>query len=443
MEKDFLNYFNAKDDLTIRKTIKKYYNFIVFENHFRVPIHFKLSDTNWLSANSLNLILIFIDSVLSQRPNETIYVDLFPKVTFDKILMSQKEVKGSYIRYCVNNEPIPDMLIKRYRSKLIFYETMEFTKILYDHQIQVFPGPNKLDKIKEHLQAFSFGKKWKYSSRMLSLNRLIETELEQRSLSDRVATMANILHKNLFGRRSLQESREDSEQIMFELVKNIYQHSSELDPEHHKNKGFACAQIIPKPLLNEPQIDIDKLKDLLYKEWKRVEKEWQFLSITINDFGVGLSNKIRSDLLNYKTNFVQKIGRFNIDTDFINDDWSLMLLAASTDYTTKHLDKRSEGDNNFLEKPLEGKGFGFIFCMAFIAMNYGRMELRSAASKILFIAKPEAYWKNFWRNSFDASQALQDNFDKYFIATRTDLTPEESSFPGTQVLIEIPVEVFL
>ena len=57
----------------------------------------------------------------------------------------------------------------------------------------------------------------------------------------------NILYWRLKDRNDFREVEEASGQIMFELVKNIYQHS-DITPKYLIN-GFTCAQINYKPLI--------------------------------------------------------------------------------------------------------------------------------------------------------------------------------------------------
>jgi len=431
MNKNNESIFVGVSDKVIRESINQYYYDIVFKDNFKSPIHIILHEYVWYSANSLNLILIFIESILSIKPDTQIYLDLFDNKLIYNILSK------SITNIALNSDEYNRIL--NVKNKIIFYDLTNFTNTLYEYGVNVSPGPHKYVKLRDHIAANQYEKTWRHSSRMLGLNKLIDSELEQRSLSDRISTMANILYKNLYGKLTPEEARKDSEHIMYELVKNIYQHSDKSINKIVKNSGFACAQIIQTPLLNKPKVDSQAINDLVHTQWQNVKKKIQFLSITINDFGIGLANKIRLDLQNRKDTKPLHYQNCLIDEEFINSDKKLMLLAIATDFTTKTYDH----DERFLEYRLENKGFGFIFCLSFIAKNLGRMAVRSGSSRLLFIAKPNAYFAECWKNISVAADTLINDFNLYFDVIDVPLTEEETLFPGTQILIEIPVEVFL
>ena len=418
--------FEPIKDSDIRDKIRIFFYDCVYRNNLNSPISIRLGKDFWLSANSLNLLLLFIESISNFRKNTTIHIDLFDKKIVEEIL------HGSFDN---GNKKITQT-----KNRIRFYEAMDFAEILYEYRVNVYPNYDKYILIRDKLDASPEKRKWKYSAKILHLNKLIEDELQQRTLSDRIAIMANILRNNLFLRITPQEARDDSEQIMFELVKNIYQHSQIAHTKSLKNNGFACAQINKYPLLNVPKIDFTMIQALFHNEkTNSSNRNWQFLSITINDFGIGLSSKLRSDLRNKLVGEDLLIGRYKIDKEFLESDYKLMLLAASTDFTTKTYDRKEE---RFLARKLENKGFGYIFCLAFIAKNYGRMEIRAGKSKIRFIAKPNACLEDIWSNITEVTELLQDKFDDYFTIQESKLSPQESRFPGTQVLIEIPVNPY-
>ena len=421
-----MNIFQPSKDSDIRNKIRIFFNDCISNDENNLEILIKLGNSFWMSANSLSLILTFIESIMIKRSTAKIYIDLFDQDTVSHILSNEYNLE--------------EINVIEFINRMRFYEAMQFAEILFKYHVNVYPNYDNYIAMREALAAVPEKRLWLHSAKILYLNKLIEDELQQRTLSDRIAIMANILKNNLFLRVDQSEAQEDSEQIMFELIKNIYQHSKTVLDDKYLNSGFTCAQINKYPLLNIPKVNPELLNDLFYKEQSRNEKQnWKYLSITINDFGVGLAEKLRSDLRNKLNGQMLEIGRFKIDKEFIQDDSKLIELAVTTNFTTKSYDRTIE---KFLEKKLVNRGYGYIFCMAFIAKNFGRMEVSSGRVKLLFMAKPTALFEDCWHNMTTVSDLLQNHFEKYFEISTIQLTSEESRFPGTQLLIEIPVNPY-
>lgn len=421
----------VKDSMIVPK-LRYFYYKIIYEN-FDAIIYIKLKNKVWYSANSLNFILTFIEALLSKKADIKISIDLFEEELIDQITFGNF-YNGNFID---NNEIIINTNeIYKMKSKFVFYDVLCFSELLYQYNTNVKPSPARYDGLKKKLEAYPFERFWRNSSKILSLSKLIKNELEQKYLSLRIETMTNILKRNLYGRISDEEAKDDSEQIMYEMVKNIYQHSELNTDNVYVNNGFACAQINKYP--NSPKWDLEKTKMLFFNDGP-FRKEWRFLTITINDFGVGLVNKIRKSLLEQIKDDGFECGRFFVDNEFIKSDYNLMLLAITTDFSTKYF----EQEEKFLEHKLANKGFGFVFCISFIAKKIGRMEIRSGASKLTIIAKDEAYKYFQWNNTGDANSLLQQKFDSFFDVFEEILSEDEAKFPGTQLIIEIPVEVIV
>lgn len=459
---EFKGGFQPKSDKDLRENIRRYYYHCLQMDDPHPSSLIKLGNAKWYSANALNLVLIFIESIRINKPNCEIRIELFQRNLIASIRNSE-EKDGKLIEGEIE---LNEIEVQEIKNKLIFFEVIGFSKEISEYEtkgVALYPGSMVLEELQALLSAIPFqeeyAKQWKYSSRILGLSRIIETELEQRKLSDEVSTMVAILRENLRGRtigydaESGKEIRHDShqalhegQQITFELVKNIYQHAEISQQSTFSSSGYICAQFVRHPPLDKPEPKMQPLFDLLKVYENRSKKGLQYLCITINDFGIGLVNKIRMELrndLNERSSF--RKGRFDIDSIFLDDDAKLILLAVTTDYTSKKLDKPSTvkksdlNDEKFLEHKLASKGLGFLFCMGFIARYYGRMEIRSGKAKVLIMAELNAMFAEFWKNTKRIAEVLDQEFDKYFKTIFFDLSEDEGVFPGTQIIIQIPI----
>ena len=403
---------------------------IVYEDRFKNPIKIQLSEMGYYRANTFNFILIFIESLLAKNGNARIYVDLLNPDVVSMLLTAEQRGDNFY----VNNSKLNEFTKNRAIALITFYISTGFVENLYKNDINVNPGPDSFQEIVKKYGAEPFVRKWKHSAKMLSLTRVIDTELDQRVLSDKVDNMATILYQNLWGRTGTREAK-DAGQMMFELVKNIYQHAPFNIKSNSINNGYISAHVQKTPILKKPPLDIDLIKDLLFTK-SRLKTARRYLSISINDFGIGLVKKVRDDLTLTDEKAKKNIGRFKITKEFIQDDANLILLATTTDYTTKYLD----GEERFLDKKLSNKGYGYIFCMSFIAKNFGRMEVRAGTKSVLFIAKGNALFNESLNNNESAAESLQNSFNELFDLSISDLGQVCGSFPGTQTIIEIPVQ---
>ncbi|MEP5765199.1 MAG: hypothetical protein ABJ308_11415 [Halieaceae bacterium] len=333
-------------------------------------------------------------------------------------------------------------------KKLIFYKSMGFVETLRELGVTVLPSPLIYEEIEDYLRAVKKDRYFLYSSRMLALSPLIDSEAEQRELSTRIETLNTILFQNLryrLERSNLdhQSIRAASNQIMFEMVKNIYQHSSA--PARDRPQGFACAQINKLPLveLDDARADIDIVYAALETQKERTKyRVFRWLSISVNDFGIGIPKKLRTHFGNFPP--PQCYGRFEqIDSDFVSDDEKLILLASTTGFSTKTISSPSEESFESQEGQtrLARRGYGLVFSLGFIAKSIGRMRIRSQSSEVTISALPErSINPDLWSNIETIAEQLESNFESNFIVETRQLDALESAFPGTQVIIEIPIE---
>ena len=183
---------------------------------------------------------------------------------------------------------------------------MEFIERLIDLEVQVYPPHTKFKKIQDRLQAFKAKLTQKYSSRILSLRPLIDGEVGQHELTNRMQTLTNILFNNLYFREYknappgekklvyIDSVKKFSNKIMYELVKNIYQHAGVKKSNGIVSSGFACAQIYPLNQIRHERLPRHLVESVLqYLSKDNKQKKVQTLGITINDWGVGLINRVR------------------------------------------------------------------------------------------------------------------------------------------------------
>jgi len=427
--------FIVDSDKDLREGLRRLYHQAVYKDHFEKTILIKLPIKSWISANSLNMLMIFIEAISYLKNDSKIYVELFDGAIVDFINDSKIDTGKE------------DQLIQGIIRKIIFYDSVELIPLLRRANVIVQPTFTSYEKLQSTMGAFKSKRFYKYSSKMLALSPLIENEEEQHALTTRVKTLQSIFQKNLFRRIDLSAAQEASSQIMFELVKNIYQHADIDIDTVNIARGFACAQIIKQPLIDNPAIPLDLCAAVLeYIRPGHRKKEWRILSITINDYGIGLAENLRRDLAQkLKNRGPFEIGRFVVSDELLHDDPTLIEIAVTTDYSSKTIRHPTEElwETQDEKIKLEAKGYGLVYCIAFIGQRFGRMRIRCGGTEVSIFAKPETPLKEvFYVNTSQLSEILQNKFHHYFDLIATTLPEEEKGFPGTQVSIEIPVEVF-
>lgn len=427
--------FKPRNDADLRNGLRPLYHAVVAEPDRCSTIVVVLPTLAWISANSLNLLLTFVEAVRCSQPRARLYIDVIDNDAAEALLSDGER------------SHVSAGMVKAITQKLIFYDAMGFVTLLHQASVVTRPAPSTISELQVQLDARSHETFFQHSTRMLSLSPLIETEEEQYALTTRIKTLTGILYKNLFARIGLEDLEEASDQIMFELVKNIYQHSDLPAEYRSRARGFACAQINKRPLVEHdayPKVLVGSVLEGIKRGI--TGKDWQWLCISINDFGVGLTNKVSRFLASYlRHSPTVHVGRFRVDGSALEDHVQLAQIAATTDFSSKTVRTVDDelwrsGDK---EVRLAAKGYGLVYCVSFIARTFGRMRVRSGPAEIDILPKPETpLMQDVWSNVDRASVRLQEHFSDDF-NVRTNLLSEESaSFPGTQIAIEIPVEVW-
>lgn len=281
------NEFVINNDEDLRNGLKRWFceyemhpeDFVLIE--FRIIKDLKVER---FSANGFNNLLIVVCALNQRNPNIKIFVQLITNDIVEKINM--------------NN--LPANLKRGLRHLLIFFQSLNLIDMLLKMGVVVRPSEEGLQALIQKLDAKKTERTNMYSSKILSLNPLINNSQEQYNLTYRMKTLISILYWQLKNRVDFKEIEEASGQIMFELVKNIYQHSE--IKNDLKINGFACAQLNLLPIITFNNFD----KERRYTETTFLalsqgdekgfvldkENRGSFISITVNDFGVGIHSKV-------------------------------------------------------------------------------------------------------------------------------------------------------
>ncbi len=426
--------FIVNEEKDLRLGLRKLYYDIVYDKPLDRTVQIKLPLESWLSSSSLNMLLTFLEALLYQKNEIKVYIEIFDNDIVRKIL---------------ENQVLASKEIENIEKKIIFYESMDLLGLLRKSNVIIQPSLFAFNSLKEKLNAHKQRSYYKYSSRILALSPLINNEEEQLALTTRMETLISILSKNLFNRINFSKIQDTSNRMMFELVKNIYQHADIELKESNSAKGFTCAQISKFPLINNDKVDDAKI-DIVIAALEQIKrgtkgKTWKFLCVTINDFGIGLHNKIANDIKE-KDLLGKKIGKFEIDKNLLESPIKLIQIALTTDYsskksTTSNIETWNTKSGNIVLGP---RGYGLIFIMDFIARTCGRMQIRSGPVILDVFSKVSASLEQQkWQDDLVSITERLENFEQYFIMVERNLSNEEGKFPGTQIMIEIPVEVFI
>jgi len=451
--------FHFQQDGEVINKLRSYYTEIIPDIELLRDVAIVLPSTSWMSANSLSHILIFIQAIKGQNKFIDISVDLFDLNAIGKILSANAE----------------NVFLTKVKDKVVFYETMEFIDRLSELDVTVFPTTPIYAKIKSKLSAKKEQLKNKYSSRILSLSPLIDNQVEQHELSRRMNTLSNILYYNLpnvnnyenieVSRKTInvESIKKFSTKIMYELVKNIYQHAGIEDSNSIYSSGFACAQIYPYSKIKHNNIEKDLLGSIIsYIRKQPQEDGFNYLAISINDWGVGIIERVLSAI------------EVNIDKSVRNrkiDKGELLKIAAMSDFTSrlkvvKDSDFETMGnidskdyfnslrqiiddekrefwiDEKGNRIPLEPKGYGLVYCLGFIFLTVGAIRIRCGEHELYITPKISEYNEDEsdWKSSWKTAQLIKKNLNKYFNYKVVKIPASQKLFPGTQILIEVPVK---
>lgn len=410
------NIFIVNNDEDLRDGLKKWFceyqkqpeDFVLIE--FRVKDNLKIEK---FSANGFNNLLTVVCALYQTNPNIKIYVQL---ITNDIIEL-------------INTDNLSEKLKKGLRQLLIFFQALNLVDMLLKLGVVVTPSDEGLQNIIQKLDAKKEERISMYSSKILCLNPLINSSQEQYNLTYRMKTLISILYWQLKKRINFKEIEEASGQIMFELVKNIYQHSG--IKNNLMINGFTCAQLNQLPIVTFNNADKEKkyteaafltLSQRDENSFVLNKKNWgSFISITVNDFGVGIHSKV---LENYP--------------DISIED--ALMMAFTTNFSSKVLEYEEfwQVNNNVDKIPLEHKGFGLIYCLMFVFKNLGRIKICSKNIEIKLFTKLEAWMRESkWCTPVDFLGLIKAKgyLDLFEMEVKK---LEFGDFVGTQILIEIP-----
>ena len=420
-ESHFMIIYAPVNDKELREGIRCLYDKVIHATCELDAVVIKLPLDKWISLLSLNMLMIFIESVLYKIPQFRICIELFDVELALELLENPDASALKKSR-------------EQFSRKIIFYDAVDIINLLVSRNVMVSPSPKTIIELQEKIGANKKQREFLYSTSMLQLTM-------------RIRTLTSILYHNLGHRLDLDSIREASDQIMFELVKNIYQHSELPSDYTTKSRGFACAQINPISTIVSPQFDDLLIKAALdHKKKSRKQSQWKWLCISVNDFGVSISKKVY-DFLFSKNDKDQKIGRYTIRSTDKENDSLLIKVAATTDFSTKLIHAPQDEEDNWSTKeediPLAGKGHGLIYCLNFIGKTCGRMRIRSRSVEVDFFIKVEAFLdSSIWENIENTELFLREKSEDILVI-ETRIIPENASrFPGTQILIEVPVEIW-
>lgn len=410
------NIFIVNNDEDLRDGLKKWFCEYQKQPEDFVLIEFKVKDNlkiEKFSANGFNNLLTVICALYQTNPNIRIFVQL---ISNDIIEM-------------INTNNLSDKLKRGLRQLLIFFQSLNLIDMLLKLGVVIGPSDEGLRNIIQKLDAKKEVRMSMYSSKILCLNPLINNSQEQYNLTYRMKTLISILYWQLKDRINFREIEEASGQIMFELVKNIYQHSG------IKNdlmiNGFTCAQLNLLPLVTFNSTEKEKkyteaifltLSQKDENSFALNKKNWgSFISITVNDFGVGIHNKV-----------LEKYPDISIK--------DAIMMAFSTNFSSKLLEYEEfwQVNNNVNKIPLEHKGFGLIYCLMFVFKNLGRIKICSKNVEIKLFTKLESWIReSIWCTPVDFLALIKTKgYLDLFEMEVKEL--EYGDFVGTQILIEIP-----
>lgn len=410
------NIFIVNNDEDLRDGLKKWFceyqkqpeDFVLIE--FRVKDNLKIEK---FSANGFNNLLTVVCALYQTNPNIKIFVQL---ISNDIIEM-------------INENNLSEKLKKGLRQLLIFFQSLNLIDMLLKLGVVIRPSDEGLQNIIQKLDAKKEERVSMYSSKILCLNPLINNSQEQYNLTYRMKTLISILYWQLKSRINFKEIEEASGQIMFELVKNIYQHSG------IKNdlmiNGFTCAQLNLLPIVTFNSTDKEnKYTEATFLTLSQKDEysfalnknNWgSFISITVNDFGVGIHSKV---LENYPDISIK----------------DAIMMAFTTNFSSKVLEYEEfwRVNNNVDKIPLEHKGFGLIYCLMFVFKNLGRIKICSKNVEIKLFTKLEAWMReSMWCTPVDFLGLIKaKGYVDLFEMEVKEL--EYGDFVGTQILIEIP-----
>ncbi len=133
--------FAPQNDQELREGIRGFYAKLHEYLPLREPVMIKLPMKPWISANALNMLLIFIEAFRLHNPESKIFVELIDNKIVQRLLTRGKLAAS-----------IMDHMYYL-RNKLIYYEKIRLLELLRVHDVVVKPDGDDLDIIKEKIKA--------------------------------------------------------------------------------------------------------------------------------------------------------------------------------------------------------------------------------------------------------------------------------------------------
>ena len=83
-----------------------------------------------------------------------------------------------------------------------------------------------------------------------------------------------------------------------------------------------------------------------------------------------------------------------------------------------------------------------VYCLGFIALTFGRMRIVCNGIEFSIYANPKAVMLPLesWKDSYKTAEILKSQLNHYFYYNLQKLPKDEVYYPGTQILLEIPVK---
>ena len=440
------------------------YNHITKKKSSKVTIYISLESTKvWISANSICNLLVFIENILINKSNVTIKIDLFEKDILNHMRSLEKI-----------EELNPDE--KAFTGKLRFYHRWDIANQIYriqkyyrenqlsENSVDCYPSNKTFGKLLTQFKRYVYFDESKFSTTLMPMSALDDDELTGKNkirADKRIKNLTVILWTHFHGHdiqtlmnenvqtkeiKHLRKVRHLSAVLMYELIKNIYQHSN--IKSSASILGYATVQMNKRSTLNAknntyfPTLKYDKshnkvnLFAMLSNEnigEKYASDAVRYLSISICDFGQGIIESI-------KGYFLEK----NYDEKF--EDIELLRKALFTPFTVKHGSSEKNrpefyytADEKIL---LSQRGFGWITAAIFIASQMGTFNVTTGNLSITYRTTIEGCNRVLnllnTNRSVESAETLFKKYEDVF-EENIKILPDTLQTTGTRILIEIPL----
>lgn len=423
------------NDVSFERTLRNTYFRLKSKQIKDQMIIIDFSNNNFVLLKSLNFLFCFICAIKTNFYNLIIKIKLFN----EKEIINFEKYSSSYSD---NHLDLDRIMI----SKLLFQETSGFLKLIQKLDIRTYPDINELREIKEKHNIVRKNEKHGTSISIMPLTEIVSDSITDNIyISKNMDRLCLILVNNIPTKIDKVDAEYYSKHILFELIKNVYQHS--LIKNDDIPRGMVSAHLYKYPnikRINNEELINHKDEVTLVQSWinfsRRSEQDRipiEFLTITIDDYGVGLINNIN--------NYYEK--SHNISSTLTPKE--LIFKAITTRFTTKTVHDNSQ-DIFYTENAphaLTKKGYGFLWCLYYIAKYYGKMKLCTSKYILLLSSKLDPNFtlsENNMNNMSHFYKLIENKFDSLFECKFIEDKDYSKSnpknlFPGTQISIEFPI----